>query len=358
MRASFHADEVNYNFLRGDKQGVRSHSGVWDTDYVLEKYVQSTDKVIGLMDGSIHERAVVDPSEPERSSEKPDTVIFLDKSARPVSWFTDALWEQFATDGAEKPDYEFLNIDRVNWFINQGHSKIDAERRLGPGDFDINKVPKEDLARIRALFVQGELDRDTWQDDVWDMPTSLDDKNVLILDEVKNKGGTLAIATQVLKGAFPEATFSGDYFWRGGQYALGGNANEMQMESAPVWYDSKDAWGRGVGDISRAYYEHVDGREHTDESFKHKLGWIALSAPHFNPVTYETITDTKAQKLEQDIAFLSYDVADGRILRSPDRDRPINQHEDILRGQGTTIRKRGQYASRREDENDARHRAA
>lgn len=350
LRERFHAPEENYTSLRGDKQAVRGQSSVWDTDTVLEKYVSGTDKVIGLMDGSITDREITDPVNPDKSREKPDEVIFLDKSARPVSWFTDALWDQFAKEGAEKPAYEFLNIDRTNWFVNMGYEKVDAERRLGRADFDIDKVKPEQIARIRALFVEGDLDRDNWEEQVWTMPTRLDDKNVLILDEVMNKGATLAIAVQVLKKALPETTFSGDYFWRGGRYALGGNANELQMESAPVWYDANDAFGRGIGDVSQDYYEHIDDLEKSNESFKRRLGWAALSAPHHKRSTFELVEDKKAMRLQQDIAYLSYDIADGHVLRVPDRERPMNEHVKILKDQGLTPRGRAQYSARHESD--------
>src|SRR4051812_26469894 len=96
LRSRFHDDEANYDLINGGVQHVRGKSHVWDTDFTLEKYAQSTDRLVGIMDGTIHERTWYDPDQPEDSAEKPDTVIFLDKSARPVSWFTDALWDQFA----------------------------------------------------------------------------------------------------------------------------------------------------------------------------------------------------------------------------------------------------------------------
>ena len=347
LRQEFHSEPANYNLLRGDVQAVRGRNRVWDDDFTREKYIQATDNMIGMLDGSITEREIYDPDNKERSQQAPDTVIWLDKSARPVSWFVDAYWERFADPEATRPTDEFLNIDRVNWFMRQGHSKIDAETILGPDDFDINKVPAEDIARIRAIFTEGEIDMDNWQESVWELPTRLDGKNILIIDEVKNKGGTLAIAAQLIKKAFPDTTVSADYFWQAGAYALGGSAENKQMESAPVWYDKHDGMGRGVGDINKTWYRNLPD---TPENRGRKLGWIALSAPHFNKKTFELIDDFKAKQLLQDIAFTTYDP----IYRRPSPERDIEQIEQILAEQGTTLEDHRLYLKRRNEENKAK----
>lgn len=351
IEKNFTAPEENYQILHGDVQAVRERSGVWDTDYVLSKYVSCTDAIVGALDGSIAERDLIDPDNPERSEQKPDTVIWLDKSARPVSWLTDAFWEQFAHPDEKMPDFEYLNIDRVDWFKKQGYRPDEAASRLTPQDFDIDKVPEEDIARIRAIFTIGEIDENNWQKHVWELPTRLDGKNILIVDEVKNKGGTLYIAQQLLKRAFPDATVSGQYFWQSGRYALGGNPDEMQMESAPVWYDSKDTYGRGVGDISHRYYNNLPD---SPENFKKKLGWIALSAPHFNLETFEELEDVKAKRLLQDIAYATYDYASGNILRAPSPDREMDDYEAIAAQQGLSIAQLSNLRQARANKNSSR----
>lgn len=350
LRESFTVPEDDYQIMRGDMQKVRDRTGAWDTDYMLTKYVAATDKMVGVLDGNIEERSLYHPTataeEKQRASEAPDTVVWLDKSARPVSWFVDAFWEQFADENAEKPDYEFLNIDRTDWLTRQGHAKTEAETRLGAEAFDINKVEEEDILRIRALFTKGEIDPDNWQEDVKNLPTSLDDKNILVVDEVKNKGATMSIALQLIKRAIPSATVSGEYFWRAGGYSLAGSG-EQQMESAPVWYDPKSQFGRGIGDISKEYYDQLPD---TNENFKKKLGWIALSAPHFDPKTYEPLADKRAAQLQQDIAYLSYAVADKKVLRVPAGNRPFDDSDKIITDQ-MPIKEFVEYRARHDQEN-------
>ena len=349
----------NYERLRGDVQTVRERTNVWDTDTTLERYVSSTDHIVGILDGSIGERALFDPDDPERSTEKPDVVIWLDKSARPVSWFVDDLWEQMSVEGSEKPAYEFLNIDRANWFKRLGHSEEAAESRLGPTDFDIDKVQQEDIDRLRAYFSNAPLNEENWREEVWKHDTRLDGKNILIVDEVKNLGGTLAIAQQLLKRAIPELTVSGEYFWQAGRYSLDGiNAgpNGMQMESAPVWYSKNNVYGRGVGEVSNDYYTHLYETDPTPENLKKKLAWFALSAPHYDPLTYEDLPDSLANRLRQDIAYVSYALGEGRILRAPSAHRDINQFKDILQKQGLTLEEYKEFREKREQSRGRRRR--
>lgn len=347
----FDEPEGNYNLLREGVQafafeGSKPWSERHDTESILRLYTKFTDKLVGAADGSVEHRDVEDPLNPEKSGEKPDVMLFLDKSARPVAWFIDAFWDQFAKEDAEKPDFEYLNIDRTNWFMKQGYLREIAERYLGPEHFDIDKVPEEDFARIRAQFAIGELSEETWQDEVWGMETSLDDKNLLIVDETKNKGGTLYIAVQLLKRAIPSATVSGIYFWESGSRLINQERNETQSDSVPVWYDAKNPMGRGVGDISQTYYEHAYEEDPSQENLRRKIGWSVLSAPHFDVDTYEEIEDKRALRLKQDISYLSYAVGAGKILRTPSQHRSDDERVQIIEDQGMTIRESTDWSSR------------
>lgn len=339
IRADHHVNEGDYELLRSDKQKVRERLSQWSPDFVLEQYVSETDQLIGILDGSIADDAIeiVDPRIAEGEPVTPDTVIWLDKSARPVSWFVDAFWDQFAKEGAEKPQYEFLNIDRVNWFVHMGYDESIAKWRLGPEDFDITKVDPLRIDSLRALFVEGELSEDTWREEVWNLPTRLDGQSLLIVDEVKNRGGTLSIAAQVMKAAIPEAQVSATYFWHTGRYSVNGTSAEaidQQMESVPVWYDNQNEMGRGIGDISTDYWKHQYETNPTQENLKRNIGSFALSAPHHNEVTYEIKGDQRADRLKQDIAYLSYAVADHDVIRRPSPHRDFDEIVKIYARQG------------------------
>ena len=351
LKAQYRSDDSNYEVLRGDKQKVKERANQWSSDIVRQKYVNETDQLIGILDGSITDTDAIDMFDPEKGeveSFAPDTVLWLDKSARPVSWLVDAFWEQMADPNAQKPEYEFLNIDRVNWFVFAGHDEGAAESRLGPEDFNIEDIHSDKIDGLRALFVQGDLTEENWRDEVWRMPTRLDGKNILIVDEVRNRGGTLAIAMQIMKKAIPEATFNATYFWHTGRYSMNKTSAEpkdQQMESAPVWYDKHNEMGRGVGDISIDYWEQLYEHEPTQDNLKQRLGAFALSAPHHNPSTYAPKEDTLAKKIQQDFAHLSYDVARGNVIRRPSRLRDYDEILAIYAKQGMSPQEMKTYNS-------------
>jgi hypothetical protein len=347
LRARFHDDYENYQILVGERQGMLKGSS-WDTDYTHEKYVAATDIMIGTLDGSTHERDIYDPDNPEASAEKPDTVIWLDKSARPVSWLVDALWEQVAQPDAEKPDYEFLNIDRRVWFQLQGYNDEIIDQ-LKPADFDIDKVPQDQIDAIRAYFTQGDLDEDSWREQVWSLPTKLDNQNVLIVDEVSSTGSTISIAVQLLKRAIPEATFGGSVFWNPGKFAPNASeAETQQMISAPIWYSKTELKGRGVGEISLQWQAREYAKNPTQQNLRNKIASFVLSAPHFDTNTFEVQDDPAATRLEQDFAYLSYALGDKKVYRRPSKYRDYDEYTDIVKEQGLTPRQATNYISYRE----------
>lgn len=102
-----------------------------------------------------------------------DTVIFLDKSARPLSWMTRELWGHVAPQKenpetgelqtVKMPEMKFVNIDRLNWRKNPD-TPIDE-----PGGGMIDPT-EEDLDGIRRIFNIDEKHK-------------LDGKRILIVDE-------------------------------------------------------------------------------------------------------------------------------------------------------------------------------
>lgn len=317
-----------------------------DINLVAQRYVEKVDRVIGIADGSIETRERVDPDSPERSLQVPDSIIYLDKSARPVAWMMDAFWNQIAADGVDQPDKEFLNIDRLDWFSRTGAEIKDNDTEMGPADFDIRKVSQESIDRLRAYFTEGELTEDGWQDEVWSLPTRLDGKNVLIMDEVINQGATLAIAQQVLKRAIPEAVISADVFWhRPGRTSVNPKSGKSQLQSSPVWYDKESSWGRGIGDTSQSYYDRIYEQEPTQENLRNKISGENISAPHHDPLTYEIIEDTKAIQLQKEMNTMAGLLEAGVIPRRPSTDRDRDELLDIYKQQNLQPREAVYIAS-------------
>ena len=109
------------------------------------------------------------------------------------------------------------------------------------------------------------------------------------------------------------------------------------MESAPVWYDSKSSMGRGVGEISHDYWERMYENNPSQDALRSKIAAFALSAPHHERTTLEPVDDVLADKLKQDIAYLSYAVGDKKVLRTVARERSPEQMDAILEDQNLTL---------------------
>lgn len=334
----FSVDKDEFLVLK-EQVGHRTPEGVWDMRHVAEEYVKSTDKIIGILDGSIEDRELADPDNKEQSKQAPDVVIYLDKSARPVSWFVDEFWDQMArkeeVDGKEcpikKPEAKFLNIDRADWLMRMKKNEGVPLSELDPTDFDINEISEDEIAQIRAIFAKGSLSDENWLEEVKNKPNYLDGKNVLIVDEVKSSGATLSIAQQLLKKAFPESTVSGAYFWQQTGRMVNGR---LQMGIAPVWYDASRPDGRLVDDKNLRYYEksYEEGRV----SLQKKLGAVALSSPQLD-TNGNRMMDGRARNLKKDIKHLAQACREGRVFRQLHFMRPDDDFDQGVEAQGLDV---------------------
>ena len=314
-------EAAQYELLTGQNFAVFGETGRWDDEYVRFRHIQDTDRMVAILDGTIEKRAIEDPDNPERSHQAPDRVIALDKSGRPLKDLAAAFWDLCAKEDSTMPPFDFLNIDRMDWLQRMGYTAAEAESSASK-TLDMNAVSQEDIARIRAYFTEGDLPEENWQQAVWDMPTRLDGQNILVLDEVKNSGATLEVATKLIKAAVPEATVSGDYFWTDKtQRTVGYDQAESQYGTVPIWYNRDSVWGRGVGDVDPAYYAHQYEQDPTSDRRKALLAAFVLSAPHHDKETFTLQVDEAYEQLTRDIRrmALHYQGGDLPVIPSPDR---------------------------------------
>ena len=230
-----------------------------DINENLIHYLQETALLISVIDGSV-DREGFGPGKPW------DHVVYLDKSARPVSWLVNLFWKHFAAPAGEdrpapRPPHSYVNIDRSPWFRKVGIQVSDDGRQKAGGELAtfrdfmdrISRVTPRHLAELRALYVPGGIGAED-ADAILAAPTVLDGRRVLIVDEVSRTGATLDIAATLFRLAFPKAAeVAGTYFWHPKEPPLkvGG---ENVMTSLPVWYDPDTLYGRGIGGISETYY--------------------------------------------------------------------------------------------------------
>ena len=129
-------------------------------DETMGRFVKSTADCIAVIAGE---------DEGFRSTEKlpaADHVIYLDKSARPVSWLNNVFWDSF-TD-KPRPKHSYLAIDRMEWFARTD-TPVDATGYIKDSDgksshvarfedFLKENVSDEDIARVRALYIPGGIE--------------------------------------------------------------------------------------------------------------------------------------------------------------------------------------------------------
>ena len=244
-----------------------------------------------------------------------DHVIYLDKSARPVSWLVSSFWSAF-TD-KEKPKHSYLAIDRKEWFArtdtpieaNEYIRNPDGSVRVAEfSDFRKENVSKEDLARIRALYIPGGIDSEDI-DEIMQTPTGLDGKNITIIDEVSRSGSTLEIAKYLVSMAIPEAaSVNGYIFWRPGfQHSTNG---ETQMRSSPVWYDPDTHIGRGIGDVNESYFEKRYEEHPNPKTRAQKFGAIVLG----EYINLAEEPNNLSRELAKEIVVMRKEWDDGHIL--------------------------------------------
>lgn len=205
------------------------------SDQLRTEYIRRTDELIRKITDGVE---FTDPVTGEKSVESPDFVVYLDKSARPVSWLVKEFWPKLAaTPGEpapEMPQTRYVNIDRQQW--------VNTVDPGGEGKMDIGLVDESVVRSLRSIFVGVNDKRGGINSDLDDVPTELDGKSVLIVDEVFSTGRTLTIAKKFFERAFPTTKVAGAY-WMSGIAQKGfavGNAD------IPVWYKDKDVTGRGV----------------------------------------------------------------------------------------------------------------
>ena len=313
-------------------------------------YVQDTALLISEIDGSV------------KSSAPYDHIVYLDKSARPVSWLVNMFWDDFASKNADgktvrRPPHSYINIDRAPWFRCVGIEVTDDGRQTAGGELatywdfinNIENLSKRHLAEIRALYIDGGIEK---EDEEWvlNQPTILSGKRVLVVDEVFRSGATLKIAVKLFQLAFPDATaIESAYFWHPHEPALKMGSEDV-LTSLPVWYDPNTYFGRGIGGLDERYYRDLYEKylgmidQNPNIEIK-KLRTYAFSASVFStPVLNEDGTimglnnEKKTWELTRDLRRLHDEYAAGRLFFVPPYEWAMDDRfEEIIKSQGVKI---------------------
>jgi hypothetical protein len=201
-----------------------------------------------------------------------DTVVYLDKSARPVQWLVSAMWDHYMPD-KPRPNERFVNIDRDDWRPALGSPTYGDYR---PEELDISA--KQEL-------------RDIFADPDNPDRTQFDGKRILIVDEVQVSGDTLRIAEDIFKQAFPTAEVTGAW------WMIPAIPQDDGSVDVPVWYRQDTSQGRGIDNKDRE-------KSLASPSRAQQVGATFLSTRPDQP-------DSMAQRLRAEIRQLRKDVDAG-----------------------------------------------
>jgi hypothetical protein len=225
----------NFKELRYEK----SWWGYKNQEEYLENYISISSKLTN----SIQNFDTVD-GEPKPA----DIVVYLDKSARPVSWFVNELWPLIAKKDehgvvSPKPETKFANIDRLPWRKDRNVSIVEhPENMIEP--------TVEDIEGLRAIFLKRPAREG---EEVSKVRSFLDGKRVLIVDEINDSGDTMRVAQTLFEMAFPDAVFK-TMAWMN-RYGINPDGSKKVLER-PTFYDEKNpAVGEHFGEDGRAVFD-------------------------------------------------------------------------------------------------------
>lgn len=312
-------------------------------------YVQDTALLISVIDGSI-------------SGEEPyDHVVYLDKSARPVSWLVNMFWNDFALQDHKgnvirRPPHSYINIDRAPWFRYAGIEVTDDGRQTADGELatfwdfsnSFGNLDERHFAEIRALYINGGIETED-VDWIMKQPTVLDGKKVLIIDEVSRTGSTLKIAEKLFQKTFPEAKIECSYFWHPHESVLM-MGSEQVLTSLPVWYDPNTYFGRGIGGLDKHYYRNLYEKycqmSETNPNIKldkfraYAFAATVLSTPILNDdgSVMGLDEEKKTRALTRDLRRLHDEYTAGRVFFAPPIDWAESERfEYALKSQGVLL---------------------
>lgn len=291
---------IEYELLKGH---FRTDGSFKNDEQLRTQYVQLTDGLIHKMVDGVE---ATDSTTQEKSLERPDVVIWLDKSARPLAWLTKELWPLLSPDAKgetpKMPDFRFVNIDREQW--------VNTVDPSGSGYMDIDRVDESIIRSLRSVFVAPQHKKEGLTESIDSAPTELNGKTILIVDEVRASGRTLEIAQKFFARAFPDTKIAATH-WMGGIVQKEGAIGNADL---PVWYKEADVRGRGVGNRD----ERLSQRSH---SRTQRLGSWFLS-------THLSTEDQASKQLRREFRRLARDVADHKVLYLPSLDREMDDWDE------------------------------
>ena len=237
----------------------------------LVRYPSLTDSLIGKIDQ-------IRKDNPRQN----DVIIWLDKSARPVSWFYRAFYDILlpkddSNNQLKQPHHSYLNIDRETW---QNVLSLSTNE----SGITWTNLPEQRIQDIRQIFK---------------FYPEINQSKIFVVDEVKNTGTTLDISTGMIQKAFPEAQVHGLY-WMNNGYKIDLKSGQTMNAEVPLWYSDKQITGRLVANIDSS-------KSQQSMSSTQKIGRLFLST------RFKDGPDQTGLQLKKEIFQLVHDVKNNNL---------------------------------------------
>lgn len=342
-------------------------------DQAIENQRININETLGLLVQDTADTIAKITGETDPPTRPSDAVIYLDKSARPVSWLVNELWDDF-TNAPQPKVEEFMAIDRVRWLravglkvdsngnLDEDYGMSRKNRRATYDDFkkaaEKHPVSQSDIARARLLLIpngiQGlrnsmtEIEKERFDafdplafesttndkdyiapelpdwiiEKIFALPTGLEGKKITIIDEVRSSGASLEIARDIVAQAVndPSTEIATHTFWQAGTKQT--RNGEAQMLSTPVWYnhDVNPELGKGIGDI-RFGVMREEFLNHPDSAHLQALYIAPFRGRKLDLAGKEGESSVELMK---EFQRLAQNYREGRILMS----HPVHYNED------------------------------
>lgn len=267
---STHADEL----------APKTPYRIFTNPYERIEYMHLTDNLITTLDGSAE------------AGQKPyDAVVYLDSSARPISWMVNGMWK-FAA-----------HTDEAGQTIGRPHTlfaNIDARRTSK----QLTPEGATELYDTYPLLAR-------WNEQALGKGNN-EPRRVLVVDEIAVSGDTLDVATSHLKEAFPEVTFKG-YAWKDERGVPSFRRDNVR------WYERKNDRLRAVLDPTElSVRQQAALAERGITSFKK---WLSVPNPN----------QKGSKHLREEVGRMVAEVQAGEMPYWPSMNRPDEEYDALVR---------------------------
>ena len=256
--------------------------------YERMDYVQRTDALIAQLDGTVR---------------RPDFVIYLDKSARPVAWLVRSLWDCLAA-----VDDSGRTVTRPGTLF----VKIDGQ--LIDRTTNTPRDTPESLADLRSVFIDVSPPEGLR---AMQAPSFLDGKEVLIVDEIQVSGTTLDKAYAFLKDAFPTTRFS-THAWMDERVSRPDGGVPPPPLNDVRWYERGNDRNRPVRETVEPEWGEV--LKASDPRIRRGWSWLAKVPP---------VQEPGAKQLMAEIAQIGVDIRAGVLPYLPALIRPDDDERSM-----------------------------